>query len=152
MVYRCHSKIRLSSRSKIARKTTLIVAKACNRPFCLEKLRKQCSNAYCSNVACGVHSRVLCVKCIPLIGRGRQWGLLNKNKGIMQILDQKFFKKYPPQDLRVGLCGHAGCLGVAKSVKEKSEPSSVQAFHNRIHSIPHPISLPPLIFKFDFLP
>ena len=39
------------------------------------------------------------------------------NKGIMQILDQKFFKKYPPQDLSAGLCGHAGCLGLAVEPK-----------------------------------
>ena len=37
------------------------------------------------------------------------------------------------------------------SDKEKSEPRSVQAFNNRIHFIPHSISLPPLIFKFYFL-
>ena len=39
------------------------------------------------------------------------------NMGIMQILDQKFFKKYPPQDLSAGLCGHAGCLGLAVEPK-----------------------------------
>ena len=39
------------------------------------------------------------------------------SKGVMQILDQKFFKKYPPQDLSASLCGHAGCLGLAVEPK-----------------------------------
>ena len=40
---------------------------------------------------------------------------------------------------------------IAYLYKEKSDPRSVQAFHNRLHSVPHPISLPSLIFKFGFL-
>ena len=35
----------------------------------------------------------------------------------MEILDQNFFKKYPPQDLSAGLSGHAGCLGLAVEPK-----------------------------------
>ena len=35
----------------------------------------------------------------------------------MQILDQKFFQKYPPQDLNAGASGHAGCLGLAAELK-----------------------------------
>ena len=40
----------------------------------------------------------------------------------MQILDQKLFRKYPPKDWSAGLCGHAGCLGLAVEPKlwEKS--------------------------------
>ena len=38
-------------------------------------------------------------------------------KGIMQILAEKIFKKYPPQDLSAGLCGHADCLGLAVEPK-----------------------------------
>ena len=35
----------------------------------------------------------------------------------MQNLDQKCFKKYPPQDFSAGLCGHAGCLDLAVEPK-----------------------------------
>ena len=66
-------------------------------------------------------------------------------KGIMQIFNQKFFKKYPSLNFSPGLGGHAGCLGLAVNMGEYRnwKWAEVAVFHIRFRY--------PLILKSFFL-
>ena len=53
---------------------------------------------------------------------------------MMQIYDQKFFKKYPLKIFNPGLCGHAGGLGLAVEPEKwkKIEFENERGYRNRI--------------------
>ena len=90
-------------------------------------------------------------------------------KDILQISERKFFKNNPFKILvlvfvvtlvvsawlkspKNGRKSSLKMKGVSKLGREKSEFRSFKAFQKRIRLFPYLISMPPLIFKLDFLP
>ena len=65
---------------------------------------------------------------------------------------QRIHKKVRASEQKFERKSNFKMRGVAESNEGKSESRPVQAFHDRIRSFPHPISLPPLILKFNFRP